>query len=129
VRKKPPLSLVTDQSSTEPQPPRKLREYGRSLWDRIQSEYSVADSGGLEMLQLACEALDRIAALREQIDRDGEVIRVRGMIKDHPALKHVEAAEAFIVRTLSRMGLNYEAVKPSVGRPGGRFAGWDGVER
>jgi hypothetical protein len=90
------------------------------------SEYAIEDSGGLEMLALACEALDRVADLRAEIERDGAVVRTRGIVKDHPALKHVQSAEAFVVRTLSRMGLNFEPVKP-VGRPGGpRSPGWSG---
>jgi hypothetical protein len=124
VKKKPQISLVTDQPATGVQPPRKLGQPGRSLWNRVMSEYDIQDCGGIEMLTLCCEATDRIAVLRAEVEHDGAVIRVRGMVKDHPALKHIEATEAFIVRTLSRMGLNYEAIKPSVGRPGGRACGW-----
>jgi Phage terminase, small subunit len=125
VRKKPPLSLVTDKPSTGVQPPRKLGQPGRSLWNRVMSEYDIQDCGGIEMMTLACEALDRIAVLRGEVERDGAVIRTRGMIKDHPALKHIEAAEAFVVRTLARLGLNFEAVRPGVGRPPGSIA-WGG---
>jgi hypothetical protein len=126
VRKKPPLSLVTDQPSTGVQPPRKLGQPGRFLWNRVMSEYDIQDCGGIEMLTLACEALDRIAVLRAEIEHDGAVIRTRGMVKDHPALKHIEAAEAFIVRTLARLGLDVEPIRSSVGRPAGRASGWTG---
>jgi len=61
--------------------------------------------------------------LRREIERDGEVLRVRGTVKDHPALKHELANRAFVVRTLARLGLNFEPVKPSVGRPGSSI-GW-----
>jgi hypothetical protein len=125
MAKKPPLKLVTASSENGPQPPRKLGKPGRALWDRVMGEYDIRDTGGVEMLTLACQALDRAEALREEIDADGEVLRVRGTIKDHPALKHELAARAFVVRTLARMGLNYEAVRPSVGRPAGRL-GWGG---
>ena len=40
------------------------------------------------MLCQACQALDRAEALRSEIDRDGEVTRIRGSIREHPALKH-----------------------------------------
>jgi hypothetical protein len=80
------------------------------------SEYEIADSGGLEMLLQACAALDRAEALRREIDHDGAVIRTRGTVRDHPALKHELANRAFVVRTLARLGLNFETVKP-VGRP------------
>jgi Phage terminase, small subunit len=81
-------------------------------------EYDIQDAGGIEMLAQACQALDRAESLREEIDRDGEVIRVRGTIKDHPALRHELACRSFVVRTLSRLGLNFEPVRPSAGRPG-----------
>jgi len=81
------------------------------------SEYDIQDSGGLEMLLQACAALDRAESLREQIDQDGEVIRLRSMVRDHPALKHELANRAFVVRTLAKLGLNFEAIRPSVGRP------------
>jgi hypothetical protein len=58
------------------------------LWNRVQAEYGIADTGGTELLTLACQGLDRAEALREEIDRDGAVIRVRGTIKDHPGLSH-----------------------------------------
>ena len=92
---------------------------GRSLWDRVMSEYDITDSGGLEMLCQACQALDRAEALRSEIDRDGEVIRVRGSIREHPALKHELASRSFVVRALARLNLNFEPVRPGPGRPGG----------
>ena len=116
MRKKPPLKFVSPSPVTGPAPSRTLGNHGRSLWDRVMTEYDIQDSGGLEMLLQACGALDRAESLRVEIDRDGEVIRTRGSVKDHPALKHELANRAFVVRTLSRLGLNFEAVRP-VGRP------------
>jgi hypothetical protein len=110
------LKLVKPTPATWPAPSRALGKHGRSLWNRVQSEYEVQDAGGLEMLLQACAALDRAENLRLEIDRDGEVIRTRSGVKDHPALKHELACRAFVVRTLARLGLNFEAVKP-VGRP------------
>jgi hypothetical protein len=40
-------------------------------------DYAIRDAGGIELLLLACEATDRAAALRSQIDRDGELIPTR----------------------------------------------------
>lgn len=74
------------------------------------------------MLQ-ACQALDRAESLREEIDRDGEVIRSRGVIKDHPGLKHELSSRAFVVRTLAKLGLNFEPVRQAAGRPG-QSIGW-----
>jgi hypothetical protein len=115
-KKQPPLKLVTSTASI-PAPMRTLGRYGRALWDKVMIEYEFSDIGGLEMLAQACQALDRAENLRLEIDRDGEVIRTRSGVKDHPALKHELANRAFVVRTLSRLGLNYEAIRPSAGRP------------
>jgi hypothetical protein len=37
-------------------------------------------------------------------------------MKEHPLLKHELAARAFVCRTLQRLGLDVEAIKPP-GRP------------
>jgi hypothetical protein len=120
----PPLKLVTATDAWA-EPPRNLDNHGRSLWDRIMREYDIRDAGGLELLLLACEGIDRIWALRQEIARDGAVIRLRnGAIKEHPALKAEIAVMSFVTRTLARLGLDVEPVRPSVGRPSG--TGWRG---
>lgn len=116
------LSIVTPAHHGA-KPARKLGRYGAALWQSIMSEYQIADSGGVEMLCSACQQLDRAESLREQIDRDGEIIRTKAGPREHPGLKHELAARAFVVRTLARLGLDVEAIKP-VGRPGMR--GWEG---
>jgi hypothetical protein len=109
-----------------PTPPRSLGEAGLALWRRVQNAYQITDVGGEELLLLACEAIDRAAMLRREIDRDGAVLHVgRGVVKDHPALKHELAAMAFAARTLQRLGLDVEPIR-AVGRPGGSATGWRG---
>ena len=95
-----------------------------SLWARINTEYSIEDAGGRELLTLACQQLDRAEALRQQIDAEGEVVQTRNGPKDHPALRHELAARAFVAKTLLRLGLNVEPVRPQPGRP----AGWMGPD-
>jgi hypothetical protein len=120
---KTPLGIVPHPAATSSPPPRNLGPDGQSLWRRVMEEYEIEDCGGIEMLAQACQSLDRAEALRREIERDGEVLRVGGTVKDHPALKHELANRAFVVRTLARLGLNFEPVKPSVGRPGNSI-GW-----
>jgi hypothetical protein len=111
------LKLVKPSTATGPQPSRSLGKAGSGLWQAVMSEYEITDSGGLEMLQQACAACDRAEMLASEIALDGgPVIRTRGVIKDHPCLKHELACRAFVVRTLARLGLNFESVK-TVGRP------------
>jgi hypothetical protein len=69
------------------------------------SEYEIADSGGIEMLTSACQQLDRAESLREAIDQDGEILRSKAGLREHPGLRHELAARAFVVRTLARLGL------------------------
>lgn len=94
-----------------------------ALWNSIMREYAITDRGGLELLAQACATVDRVEALREAIDRDGEVVATRTGPKAHPALRDEIAARSFVVRTLERLGLNVETVKPGPGRPT-RPPGW-----
>jgi hypothetical protein len=106
-----PLSDLMD-------PPADLGPTGRALWSSIQKQYQISDSGGLCMLKLACESADRAQRCRERIDHDGEVVASRQGPKDHPLLKHELGARSFTVRTLQRLGLDLEPIKP-IGRPPG----------
>jgi hypothetical protein len=109
------LSVVAAQAAGT-KPARSLGKHGAALWRAVVSEYGIEDAGGIEMLTAACQQLDRAESLREQIDRDGDVIRSKAGLREHPGLKHELAARSFVVRTLARLGLDVEAVKP-VGRP------------
>jgi P27 family predicted phage terminase small subunit len=115
--KTPPLSIVSGET-VGVSPPRKLEAYGTALWNRVQAEYGIADTGGIELLAQACAALDRAESLAEAIARDGPVIYTRnGAPKSHPAVKDELALRAFITRTLERLGLNVESIRPGPGRP------------
>jgi hypothetical protein len=113
---------VIDTSTTLPSPPRNLGQIGLELWRKVQGEYHIIDAGGVELLAQACAALDRAESLREQIDRDGEIVRMKGVLKDHPGLKHELANRAFITRAIARLGLDVEPVR-AVGRPAGAAYG------
>ena len=120
---RPPLTLI-DPASTSISPPRKLGQYGLSLRNSIQGAYRIDDVGGIELLAQACAAADRVEALAERISADGEVVHTPAGPKAHPALRDELAGRAFIVRTLERLGLNVETVKP-LGRPS---KGWRGPD-
>lgn len=120
----PPLSIVGSSSTTGIEPPRSLGQPGRQLWDTVQDEYRVTDSGGAAMLLEACAELDRAEELAAAIKRDGAVIYSKSGPKPNPCLKEELAARAFVVRTLQKLGITSEPVK-SIGRPGVGF-GWKG---
>ena len=112
---KSPLTAV-DTDLSLPSPPRKLGRHGLDLWRTIMADYRIEDRGGVELLVQACGAVDRVEALAERINADGEVIVVRGVPKPHPALAQELAARSFVCRTLERLGLNLESIKP-IGPP------------
>jgi hypothetical protein len=114
---KPQLKLVSTGPTTT-QPPRKLGEHGMALWATVMSEYDISDRGGIEILVQLCLSLDRAEECAEQINEDGPTIMVKGCMREHPLLKCELANRAFVCRSLQRLGLNLEVVKP-VGRPRG----------
>jgi P27 family predicted phage terminase small subunit len=121
---KPPFSVVSALPVIVPDPPRPLGTHGRQLWDRVQGEYRISDCGGVEILAQICAAQDRVETLRERIDADGETVHTRGgMPRAHPALRDELQLRSFIVKSLEKLGLNVEAVKPP-GRPLGGGLGW-----
>ena len=65
-------------------PPRKLGKEGLALWGAINEHYAITDAGGVAMLLLACEQLDRAESCRKLIDTDGEMIRIKTGTREHP---------------------------------------------
>jgi hypothetical protein len=119
-----PFSIVPPEPVGSP-PPRPLGRHGQALWNAVMGEYGIKDTGGIELLAQACGAVDVIEMLGEAIARDGAIVYSRAGPKAHPAVKDQIAARAFVVRTLERLGLNVEAVKPGPGRPATSM-GWTG---
>jgi hypothetical protein len=120
---RPPLTVI-DPATTGISPPRKLGQHGLSLWNSVQNAYRIDDVGGIELLAQVCAAADRVEALAGRISADGEVIHTRTGPKAHPALRDELAGRSFIVRTLERLGLNVETIKP-MGRPSKSWRGPD----
>jgi len=101
-----------------PGPPENLKRYGRALWNQIQSEYGIADAGGLEMLAQACAAADRAEQCAKKIAREGlTVTNASGSQHEHPVLRCEQAARSFVVKTLKSLGLHVEPLKRGPGRP------------
>ena len=99
-------------------PSRPLAKAGASLWASVINEYDLSDAGGRQLLLLACESLDRVEALRSQIDKEGEFVTdFKGNRRDNPLLRHELANRAFIAKALGRLGLALETPVRGVGRP------------
>jgi hypothetical protein len=123
--KKPPLTIVqpTGTGHDWPLPPRHLDAPGRAVFDSIMRDYAVTDVVGIEILTIACEALDRAESLRATIMRDGEMLKTRNGTKPHSLLRSELANRMFYIRTLARLDLDTEPARPNPGRPG-RGIGW-----
>src|SRR5262245_49841975 len=112
-RKATALHLITPGSDV-PSPPPDLCEAGSSLWRAIVAEYVIDDAAALTLLAEACRAADRAAQRAAAIASDGLVVATAQGPRDHALLKHEIANRSFCVRTLQRLGLNYE---PTRARP------------
>jgi hypothetical protein len=121
---KPTLAIVDATAASYPSPPKKLNKPGASLWREIQAEYAVEDVGGRELLLQCCFAKDRLARLQAHINADGEIVRTPSGPKLHPAVAEERALRGFICRTLGKLGVTLESLKP-IGRPPGAV-GWTG---
>jgi hypothetical protein len=117
-RSKPQLTVVKPSSATTTtQPPRKLGNHGQSLWASVIAEYDIVERGCIEILVQGCLALDRAEECAAQIDEEGPTIMTKNGMREHPLLKMELQNRAFVCRSLARLGLNLEVVKP-IGRPG-----------
>src|SRR5262249_60319068 len=80
--------------------------------------------GGAELPAQACAAKATAESLAAATARDGHVIYSRaGVPRTHPAVKDELQCRAFVCRTLERLGISIEAVKPP-GRPPSGGLGW-----
>ncbi len=119
MSKKPTLELVGATTSNPTAPPASLGEAGRKAWQLIQNEYSIADSGGLTVLAQIAAAHDRLAECQAIIATEGPVVRTKSGPREHPLLRTELGCRAFIVRAISKLGLDVEPLRPGPGRPPG----------
>jgi hypothetical protein len=117
-RKNPPALRIVAGPKL-PEPPGHLGEHGRELWHGIMLSYEITDPGGLALLQTACEAQDRIASVRVQIEQQGELLMVRGLPRVNPLCAVERDARAALVRAIRYMNLDIEPLRDRVGRPAG----------
>jgi hypothetical protein len=106
-------------------PPAGLGAAGVAFWRRVQREFAICDVGGSMLLQQICEAIDRIESLRSAINADGPVQHSRaGGLRGHPLLQSEIQNRAFIARSLERLGISVQEIKPQ-GHPT-RPTSWKG---
>jgi len=113
---KNPTLTVVDPTSTIVAPPPNLGPAGQKLWQSVLSDYEISDAGGLALLEQICFSYERAERLRAEIDRDGEIVRGRNGMPQHPGLRGELANRSFVARSLQRLGVNPEAIG-RIGRP------------
>jgi hypothetical protein len=85
--------------------PSHLAAPGRRLWLSATGDFEI-DPPGLELLRLACEALDRADEARVAIERDGAYIAGRyADIRPHPALAVERDSRLAAARLIRELGL------------------------
>ena len=95
------------------EPPRLLGEHGLDLWHRVQDEFHIEDPAGVEFLTQACQACDLAEALHARIEDDGVTLRTAANgVRSHPAIKDELQARALVIRTLARLGITEEPIRP-----------------
>jgi P27 family predicted phage terminase small subunit len=107
-----------------PKPPATLRGPARKLWQSIQSDYGIIDSGGLVVLDTACEAYARMKQAKATLDTEGLTMRdARDQLKPHPCIKIEADNRAQFLTALKTLNLDLEPLQQAAGRPGGSGLG------
>ena len=99
--------------------PQGLSADARELWVTFVDEYSIKDTGGLQILEQALSAYDRAAEAKAILDRDGIVCvdKARQTIA-HPCVVIEKNSRAQYLAALKALGLNVIKKRPRPGRPG-----------
>jgi len=100
-----PARLPVQPGQAAHKAPRHLRTDGRRLWRRVVAEYLVDDAHALELLRLACEAIDRAAQARDVIAAEGMTRQGRWGPVTHPAIAIERDSSLRAARLLRELGL------------------------
>lgn len=101
-------------------PPKNLGK-SKAFWVATMSKYEL-ESHHVELLRLACEALDRIESARAAVIRDGEYFETPSGFKAHGGLKIEHDSRAQFVRIIRELGMDLadNDSRPTQTRAGGK---------
>jgi P27 family predicted phage terminase small subunit len=99
-------------------PPPHLSAASRTLRQRLATEYGITDSGGLFLLDIALEALDRMRDAQVVIKREGIMITdsKTGKCRAHPALIIEKDSRWALLQALKSLNLDID-LPAKVGKP------------
>jgi phage terminase small subunit len=102
----------------EPKAPQNLSFCAKKRWRALVSEYRIRDSAGLQICEEYCRLVDRAAAAREVILREGAMIKDRfGQQREHPAVVTERGAVRGMLACLRALNLDIQPLNPGPGRP------------
>jgi P27 family predicted phage terminase small subunit len=92
---------------TKPKVPKHFENPERLLWKKILSEYLIADSAGLKLLETALEAHSRARKARETVDKEGMTTTDRfGQVKAHPLITVERDARSQFLLAMKQLNLD-----------------------
>src|SRR5262245_3005357 len=98
-------------SVVAPDAPSHLREDGASFFVSMRQAYDIEGPASVEILTRAAECIDRIAAARSSIAKDGEIITNQyGVAKLNPACPLEKVARDGFFTAMRLLGINMSAV-------------------
>lgn len=98
--------------------PQHLNSDGRRLFESLTQEYSISDSGGVALVTVAAECLDRMRQAQAAIAEHGPVVKTgTDSVKSNPATKlEVDSRNGFLA-ALRQLNLDLEPLRDNPGRP------------
>jgi P27 family predicted phage terminase small subunit len=99
--------------------PKNLSKEAQRWWRKIVDEYHIGDSGGLAILQVMCEAWQRMRQAQKILEVEGPTVTDRfGQSKAHPLCAIERDARSQVLQAIKSLNLDLEPLK-EIGRPPG----------
>ena len=97
----------------------KLDKESQLFYDRIRTDYGIADEAGLKILLVACQSLTTLRKYESQVERQGLTVNDRfGIPKPHALLPFIRDTRAAFLAALKQLNLEFEHETPArIGRP------------
>jgi P27 family predicted phage terminase small subunit len=97
--------MAPAKSTTKP--PKSLGKTGRKFWESVLAAYALEDEHHCRLLENAALCLDRAAAAREQIKKDGITCTNRfGELREHPAANTERQSMTLFRQHVRELGLD-----------------------